>query len=60
MNGRQALDLDSKNCDAFVARGAALANKRDFESAAHDLKSALGADEVNKTHVGVLGFLSEI
>ena len=39
----QALELDARNCDALVARGAALANQRSFAAAAADFEAALGA-----------------
>lgn len=37
----QALELDERNTDALVARGAALANAHDFQRASDDLENAL-------------------
>lgn len=38
----RALELDSRNVDAWVARGAAHANDRSFHQAAQDFETALG------------------
>ena len=39
----RALDLDPRNADAWVARGAAFANQQQFGRAAEDFSMALGA-----------------
>ena len=39
----RALQLDANNVDAYVARGAAFANQRDFSRAVADFETALGA-----------------
>lgn len=39
---RQALELDRRNVDAWVARGAAHANKHLFDKAVADIETALG------------------
>jgi len=39
----RALDLDRRNVDAWVARGAAHANQHKLQQAAHDFETALGA-----------------
>ena len=39
----QALVLDPRCCDAYVARGAAFANQHQFDKAVADLQTALGA-----------------
>ena len=39
----RALQLDRNNVDAYVARGAAFANLRDFSGAVADFETALGA-----------------
>ncbi len=44
----KALELQPGNVDALVARGAALANQRDFPPAASDLRHALSLDPNNK------------
>lgn len=38
----QALDLDRRNVDAWVARGAAYANQHAFPKAISDFQTALG------------------
>ena len=38
----RALELDRRNVDAHVARGAAFANQRDFARAIADFEAALG------------------
>jgi len=38
----RALELDRGNVDAYVARGAAFANQRDFSRAIADFETALG------------------
>ncbi len=38
----RALELDSRNVDAWVARGAAHANDQSFHQAAQDFETALG------------------
>ena len=43
-----ALDLDSTNVDALVARGALYANKRTFAKAIGDFEKALSIDNLNK------------
>jgi tetratricopeptide (TPR) repeat protein len=43
----KALTLNPGNCDAFVARGAARANQRQFEAALQDFKAALRIDPSN-------------
>ena len=40
----RALQLDRNNVDAYVARGAAFANQRDFSRAVADFETALGAN----------------
>lgn len=39
----QALELDRRNVDAWVARGAAYANQHAFPKAISDFQTALGA-----------------
>jgi tetratricopeptide (TPR) repeat protein len=43
----KALTLNPCNCDAYVARGAARANQRQFEGALQDFRAALGFDPNN-------------
>ena len=38
----RALELDRRNVDAWVARGAAYANQRHYQRAAADFEAALG------------------
>ena len=41
----RALELDRRNVDAWVARGAAHANDQNFQQAAQDFKTALGTQQ---------------
>jgi len=41
---KQALELNPANADAFVARGAALANKGQYQDAIKDFDKALGIE----------------
>jgi tetratricopeptide (TPR) repeat protein len=43
----KALTLNPGNCDAYVARGAARANQRQFEGAVQDFEAALQIDPEN-------------
>ena len=43
----QALDLNRRNVDAWVARGAAYANQHAFPRAISDLQTALGKHQVS-------------
>ena len=38
----RALELNRRNVDAYVARGAAFANQRDFSRAVADFETAMG------------------
>jgi Tfp pilus assembly protein PilF len=40
----RALELDRRNVDAWVARGAAHANDRNFQQATQDFETALGEE----------------
>ena len=42
----QALDLDRRNVDAWVARGAAYANQHAFPKAVSDFQTALGVSNI--------------
>ena len=42
----QALDLDRRNVDAWVARGAAYANQHAFPKAVSDFQTALGVSSI--------------
>jgi len=44
----QALDLDRRNVDAWVARGAAYANQHAFPKAVSDFQTALGVSSILK------------
>jgi tetratricopeptide (TPR) repeat protein len=43
----KALLLNPSNCDAYVARGAARANQRQFKGAVQDFEAALQIDPDN-------------
>ena len=45
----RALDLDPRNADAWVARGAAFANQQQLGRAAEDFSMALGALPLHNT-----------
>ena len=52
----QALDLDRRNVDAWVARGAAYANQHAFPKAISDFQTALGALQ-SHAHVSICSLL---
>jgi len=53
----KALTIDSENVEAYVARGALLANDGDFNKAIQDLEKAL---LINNTHVNAKIYLKQV